>query len=77
MLLVVVFLVMITLVESLVLLPILVTLIDTGTLALLYHCTHYALRGGRSSNSVGCGAFSTVADYTAGYANWSYGAALL
>lgn len=45
---------------------------------LLYHlnCTHYAFRGGASSNDVDCGAFCVVASNTASGTYWNIGAAL-
>ena len=45
-------------------------------MVLLYHCTHYALRGGASNRGARCGAFSVAASNAASYANWDLGAAL-
>ena len=45
-------------------------------MVLLYHCTHYTLRGGYSNHGNFCGAFCVYAFYGAGRTNWYYGAAL-
>ena len=48
----------------------------SGTLVLLYHCTHYPLRGGTSSAGVDCGVFYINARTPASDTGWSRGAAL-
>lgn len=46
------------------------------TLVLLYHCTHYTVRGGCSDRGVICGVFFIAATAGADSAGWYYGAAL-
>lgn len=43
---------------------------------LLFFYTHYAVRGGASSNSIVCGTFCVYASLTADFSNWGRGAAL-
>ena len=54
----------------------LLLLIHVGTMVLLYHCTHYADRGGDSRRGTYCGIFFVLVYDTASIASWSTGAAL-
>ena len=40
-------------------------------------CTHYAQRGGRSTDSAGCGLFFVAGGSAFSHINWFFGAALL
>lgn len=75
-LLMVVFLLMVPNVEHFILVSTVVLVLLPGSLALLYHCTHYTFRGGTSRSDDNCGAFFVYDDGTAGYTRWYIGAAL-
>ena len=47
-----------------------------GIVVLLYHCTHYTVRGGCSDRGVICGVFFIAASAGTDSAGWYYGAAL-
>ena len=52
-------------------------LLHTGALVLLYlYNTHYAMRGGCSSDGSLCGIFFVFAAAGAGYTNWARSTAL-
>lgn len=48
----------------------------TGVVVLLYYCTHYACRGGHSSNGTICGAFFVSPGLSVTDKTWHVGAAL-
>ena len=50
--------------------------VSTGVVVLLYHCTHYACRGGHSSNGTICGAFFVSPGLSVTDKTWHVGAAL-
>lgn len=75
-LVVVVLLTMVSIAVHFMLLLQLLLLILVGPMVLLYHCTHYAMHGGRSSDGIGCGAFFIVVTVVASGAGWDPGAAL-
>ena len=74
----VVILTLASIVELSVFFLIILLLLYDGSLALLYHlrCTHYALRGGLSSNGIYCGTFFIFVYVSTGAADWTIGAAL-
>lgn len=47
-----------------------------GMLVLLYHCIHYAIRGGTSGNGDNCGVFSIYTYFAASHGVWAIGTAL-
>jgi hypothetical protein len=76
----VVFLAMASIVVRFLFLLPLVLVIPAGSMVLLYHLklsTHYAQRGGRSTDSAGCGVFFVAGGSAFSHINWFFGAALL
>ena len=45
-------------------------------LSIFFLCTHYAQRGGRSTDSAGCGLFFVAGGSAFSHINWFFGAAL-
>ena len=54
----------------------LVSLGPTGSVALLYHCTHYTVRGGNSTAGLYCGSSLVHFAVSPSIYNWHVGAAL-
>lgn len=54
----------------------LVSLGPTGSVVLLYHCTHYTVRGGNSTAGLYCGSLLIHFAVSPGITNWHVGAAL-
>ena len=76
-LVVVVFLPLVLIVGLSVFMVVFSSLIPAGTLVMLYQCTHYTSRGGRSGHGSNCGSFSVNTNDIVSGTLWGLGAALL
>ena len=72
----VVFLLLVLIVGLSVFIVVFSSLIPAGTLVLLYQCTHYTSRGGRSGHGSNCGSFSVNTNDIVSGTLWGLGAAL-